>query len=95
MNKIEISNTRFMQARCSLPSLTREIQFDLEKCKLKSIVTTRLRMADKPEPTKYESIPHAIGELLEEGWTSVTFQCNNVAILSDCAGDRLIIEVVR
>ena len=45
--------------------------------------------------TKYESITHAIGELLEEGWTSVTFQCDNVAILSDCAGDRLIIEVVR
>ena len=45
--------------------------------------------------TKYESISHAIGELLEEGWTSVTFQCDNVAILSDCAGDRLIIEVVR
>lgn len=46
------------------------------------------------EHTKYESIHHAIGELLEEGWTSVTFQCDNVAILSDCAGDRLIIEVV-
>ena len=45
--------------------------------------------------TKYESISHAIGELLEEGWTSVTFQCENVAILIDCAGDRLIIEVVR
>ena len=52
-------------------------------------------MADKPEPTKYESISHAIGELLEEGWSAVTFQCDNVAILSDCAGDRLIIEVVR
>ena len=52
-------------------------------------------MADKPEPTKYESIHHAIGELLEEGWATVTFQCDNVAILSDCAGDRLIIEVVR
>ena len=59
------------------------------------MITTRLRMADKPEPTKYESIPNAIGGLLEEGWTSVTFQCDNVAILSDCAGDRLIIEVVR
>ena len=59
------------------------------------MITTRLRMADEPEPTRYESIPHAIGELLEEGWTSVTFQCSNVAILSDCAGDRLIIEVVR
>lgn len=59
------------------------------------MITTRLRMADKPEPTKYESIHHAIGELLEGGWTSVTFQCDNVAILSDCAGDRLIIEVVR
>ena len=59
------------------------------------MITTRLRMADEPEPTRYESIPHAIGELLEEGWTSVTFQCNNVAILIDCAGDRLIIEVVR
>ena len=59
------------------------------------MITTRLRMADAPEQTKYESITHAIGELLEEGWTSVTFQCYNVAILSDCAGDRLIIEVVR
>lgn len=45
--------------------------------------------------TKYESITHAIGELLEEGWSAVTFQCYNVAILTDCAGDRLIIEVVR
>ena len=59
------------------------------------MITTRHRMADEPESTRYESIPHAIGELLEEGWTSVTFQCDNVAILSDCAGDRLIIEVVR
>ena len=59
------------------------------------MITTRLRMADMPEPTKYESIHHAIGELLEEGWAAVTFQCDNVAILSDCAGDRLIIEVVR
>ena len=59
------------------------------------MITTRLRMADEPEPTRYESIPHAIGELLEECWTSVTFQCDNVAILTDCAGDRLIIEVVR
>lgn len=59
------------------------------------MITTRLRMADEPEPTRYESIPHAIGELLEEGWTSVTFQCDNVAILTDCAGDGLIIEVVR
>ena len=59
------------------------------------MITTRLCMADEPEPTRYESIPHAIGELLEEGWTSVTFQCDNVAILGDCAGDRLIIEVVR
>lgn len=59
------------------------------------MITTRLRMADEPEPTRYESIPHAIGELLEEGWTSVTFQSDNVAILTDCAGDRLIIEVVR
>lgn len=59
------------------------------------MITTRLRMADEPEPTRYESIPHAIGELLEEGWSAVTFQCDNVAILSDCAGDRLIIEVVR
>ena len=95
MNKIEISNTRFMQARCSLPSLIRDIESEINKNNLKSIVTTRLRMADKPQPTKYESISHAIGELLEEGWTSVTFQCDNVAILSDCAGDRLIIEVVR
>lgn len=45
--------------------------------------------------TKYESISHAIGELLEEDWSAVTFQCDNVAILSDCACDRLIIEVVR
>lgn len=59
------------------------------------MITTRLRMSDEPEPTRYESIPHAIGELLEEGWSAVTFQCDNVAILSDCAGDRLIIEVVR
>lgn len=59
------------------------------------MITTRLRITDKQEPTKYESISHAIGELLEEGWTSVTFQCDNVAILSDYAGDRLIIEVVR
>ena len=59
------------------------------------MITTRLRMADMPEPTKYESIHHAIGELLEEGWAAVTFQCDNVAILGDCAGDRLIIEVVR
>lgn len=56
------------------------------------MITARLLMSDKPEPTKYQSISHAIGELLEEGWTSVTFQCDNVAILSDCAGDRLIIE---
>lgn len=59
------------------------------------MITTRLHMIDKSETTKYESLTHAIGELLEEGWTSVTFQCDNVAILSDCAGDRLIIEVVR
>lgn len=59
------------------------------------MITTRLRLADKPEPTKYESLTHAIGELLEEGWSAVTFQCDNVAILIDCAGDRLIIEVVR
>jgi len=52
-------------------------------------------MSDKPEPTKYESISHAIGELLEEGWSAVTFQCDNVAIMSDCAGDRLIIEVAQ
>ena len=59
------------------------------------MITTRLRMTDKQEQTKYESLSHAIGELIEEGWTSVTFKCDNVAILSDCAGDRLIIEVVR
>lgn len=59
------------------------------------MITTRLHMADKPEQTKYESISHEIGELLEEGWSAVTFQCDNVAILTDCAGDRLIIEVVR
>lgn len=59
------------------------------------MITTRLRIADKPNQTKYESLSHAIGELLEEGWTTVTFQCDNVAILADCAGDRLIIEVAR
>ena len=66
------------------------------------MITTRLYIAPNDalvspsrHVTKYESISHAIGELLEEGWTSVTFQCDNVAILSDCAGDRLIIEVVR
>ena len=66
------------------------------------MITTRLHIeahdglaSPSRHVTKYESIPHAIGELLEEGWTSVTFQCDNVAILSDCAGDRLIIEVVR
>lgn len=62
------------------------------------MITTRLHVDSgmpPPEPTNYESITHAIGELLDEGWTSVTFQCDNVAILSDCAGDRLIIEVVR
>jgi len=62
------------------------------------VITTRLHVdsgMSMQEPTKYESIHHAIGELLEEGWSSVTFQCYNVAILSDCAGDRLIIEVVR
>ena len=62
------------------------------------MITTRLHVdsgMSHPEPTKYESIHHAIGELLEEGWSAVTFQCDNVAILSDCAGDRLIIEVVR
>lgn len=62
------------------------------------MITTRLHVdsdMSPPEPTRYESIHHAIGELLEEGWTSVTFQCDNVAILSDCAGDMLIIEVVR
>lgn len=59
------------------------------------MITARINLASKPEPTSYESIAHAIGELLEEGWTSVTFQCDNVAILIDCAGDRLIIEVVR
>lgn len=62
------------------------------------MITTRLHVDSvmtEPEPTRYESIPHAIGELLEEGWTSVTLQCDNVAILGDCAGDRLIIEVVR
>ena len=35
------------------------------------MITTRLRMADEPEPTRYESISHAIGELLEEGWPVV------------------------
>lgn len=62
------------------------------------MITTRLECSicnTKPQETKYESLAHAIGELLEEGWTSVTFQCDNVAILTDCAGDRLIIEVVR
>lgn len=67
------------------------------------MITTRIHIKSEkfgeinlpPYETSYESISHAIGELLEEGWTSVTFQCDNVAILSDCAGDRLIIEVVR
>ena len=66
------------------------------------MITTRLHIdahdglvSPSRHVTKYESISHAIGELLEEGWTAVTFQCNNVTILSDCAGDRLIIEVVR
>jgi hypothetical protein len=59
------------------------------------VITTRIfsKTMTVPHSTKYESIHHAIGELLEEGWTSVTFQCDNVAILSDCAGDRLVIEV--
>ena len=66
------------------------------------MITTRLHIeahdglvSPSRHVTKYESISHTIGEPLEEGWTSVTFQCNNVAILIDCAGDRLIIEVVR
>ena len=66
------------------------------------MITTRLHIeahdglvSPSHHVTKYESITHAIGELLEEGWSAVTFQCDNVAILSDCAGDRLIIEVVR
>ena len=66
------------------------------------MITTRLYIeahdglvSPSRHATKYESISHAIGELLEEGWTAVTFQCDNVAILTDCAGDRLIIEVVR
>ena len=61
------------------------------------MITTRIfsKTMTVPHSTKYESITHAIGELLEEGWSAVTFQCDNVAILSDCAGDRLISEVVR
>ena len=66
------------------------------------MITTRLHIEARDglvspsrHVTKYESITHAIGELLEEGWTSVTFQCDNVAILRDFAGDRLIIEEVR
>lgn len=66
------------------------------------MITTRLHIeahyglvSPSRHVTKYESISHAIGELLEEGWSAVTFQCDNVAILCDCAGDRLIIEVVR
>lgn len=66
------------------------------------MITTKLHAqsqfgvyTSEPERTKYESIHHAIGELLEEGWSAVTLQCDNVAILADCAGDRLIIEVVR
>ena len=61
------------------------------------MITTRIfsKTMTIPHSTKYESISHAIGELLEEGWTSVTFQCDNVAIMTDCAGDSLIIEVVR
>ena len=61
------------------------------------MITTRIfsKTMTVPHSTKYESISQAIGELLEEGWTAVTFQCDNVAILTDCAGDRLIIEVAR
>ena len=66
------------------------------------MITTRLHIeahdglvSPSRHVTKYESISHAIDELLEEGWSAVTCQCYNVAILSDCAGDRLIIEVVR
>ena len=66
------------------------------------MITTRLHIeahdclvSPSRHVTKYESISHAIGELLEEGWSAVTLQCDNVAILSDCAGDRLIIEVVN
>lgn len=66
------------------------------------MITTRLHIeahdglvSPSRHVTKYESISHAIGELLEEGWSAVTFQCDNVAILSDFAGDRLIIEVAR
>lgn len=62
------------------------------------MITTRIycpQWQPNTEQTQYESISHAIGELLEEGWSSVTFKCDNVAILSDCAGDRLIIEVAR
>lgn len=66
------------------------------------MITTRLHIeahdglvSPSRNVTKYESISHAVGELLEEGWATVTFQCDNVAILTDCAGDRLIIEVVR
>ena len=66
------------------------------------MITTRLHIeahdglvSPSRHVTKYESISHAIGELIEEGWTSVTFQCDNVAILSDCAGEMLIIEEVR
>lgn len=61
------------------------------------MITTRLECSicnTKPQETKYESLAHAIGELIEEGWTTITSQCYNVAILSDCDGDRLIIEVV-
>jgi hypothetical protein len=59
------------------------------------VITTRLECSicnTKPQETKYESLSHAIGELLEEGWSSVTFQCDNVVILTDSAGDRLIIQ---
>ena len=59
------------------------------------MITTRLRMADMPEPTKYESIHHAIGELLEEGWHHVTFQCSNVAVMSDADGNRIILEDMK
>lgn len=66
------------------------------------MITTRLHIeahdglvSPSRHVTKYESISHAIGELLEEGWSAVTFQCDNVAILTDRAGDRLIIEVAR
>ena len=66
------------------------------------MITTRLHIeahdglvSPSRHVTKYESIPHAIGELLEEGWHHVTFQCSNVAVMSDADGNRIILEDMK